>query len=313
MHAALQQQPQLWCAFEAILRVHGWLVQQQSPCILAPQALCELLLLIQQPLTSPLLSMLLSLCKLTGSYGTTHPALALACSSAAAVALCTRNKPPQAADGSDRTSSSSSSSSSQQLWTCAVMARVLHTLAEALKQAAAVAAGTRSSSSTDGDAAEAATLRRLPQLDLVCHIVIARLVEHLGFSAVLGIDPASQQQLRQLGNSLLAAEAVDPAMQGLHALRCGNVPGPELQHWAQQLQQFAAAAAAAVPLAAACNNPCCCALGRLSEAALVKGRRCSRCKAGYCSDACQAVHWKEHKKACKLLAAAGARAWALQA
>jgi hypothetical protein len=42
----------------------------------------------------------------------------------------------------------------------------------------------------------------------------------------------------------------------------------------------------------------------------VNGRRCSRCKAGYCSDACQVVHWRAHRKACKLLAAAGARAWA---
>jgi hypothetical protein len=131
---------------------------------------------------------------------------------------------------------------------------------------------------------------------------VTALTDHLCRSAVLGISGAAQKQLKQQGEAVLA---------GLEAALQSDSSSPEqLQRWGQQLQQFAAAAAAAVPLAAACNNPCCDGLGGLAEGQLVKGRRCSRCKAGYCSDACQVAHWKGHRKACKLLAAAGARAWA---
>jgi hypothetical protein len=130
----------------------------------------------------------------------------------------------------------------------------------------------------------------MPQMDAAYRNAVKAVVYHLCFADISGIDSATQQQLKQLAESLLAAEALQPALEGLRALQAGTTPGPELQQWAQQLQQFASAAAAAVPLAAACNNPSCSDLSGLSEAALVKGRRCSRCKAGYCSDGCQAAH-----------------------
>jgi hypothetical protein len=131
---------------------------------------------------------------------------------------------------------------------------------------------------------------------------VTALTDHLCSSADPGIAAAAQKQLKQQGEVIRA---------GMEAALQSDGSGPEqLRDWAQQLQQFAAAAAAAVPLAVVCNNPCCVDLGGLAEGQLVKSRRCSRCKAGYCSDACQVAHWKGHRKACKLLAAAGARAWA---
>jgi hypothetical protein len=62
------------------------------------------------------------------------------------------------------------------------------------------------------------------------------LVFHLGVLGAVGIDAATYQQLKQLSEALLAAEAVPPAMAGLDALAAGSILGPELQQWAQQLQ-----------------------------------------------------------------------------
>jgi hypothetical protein len=140
------------------------------------------------------------------------------------------------------------------------------------------------------------------QLEESVDAAVTALTDHLCRDDVPGIDAAGQKQLKQQGELALGAAAAE--------LQSASSPPELLQQWAQQRQQFAAAAAAAVPLAAACNNPCCDGLGGLAEGQLVKGRRCSRCKAGYCSEACQVAHWKGHMKACKLLAAAGARAWA---
>jgi hypothetical protein len=58
-----------------------------------------------------------------------------------------------------------------------------------------------------------------------------------------------------------------------------------------------------------CNNPGCGNVSGVSEAALVSGRSClcAGCRTTrYCSRVCQKQHWKQHKPACKALAAAAA-------
>jgi hypothetical protein len=84
--------------------------------------------------------------------------------------------------------------------------------------------------------------------------------------------------------------------------------GPEglLADFAQQLRQVGQALSS-MPHSNACNNPACTNLGGLSEQQLVTGGscHCSGCRvARYCSKACQAAHWKQHKPACKALVAA---------
>jgi hypothetical protein len=342
MASQLQQQPKLWIALDAPLRLQGcWMQRQQQqqqhqiiPPALLPRLVARLLPTLvrqqhqqQHQLTPPLLSMLLSLSKVARVYGLVRPANAIAILTAVLAALERCSSSAEFAEGANDASSSnssSSSSSSPQLWQCAVMAHWLHTLAETLSKAnqlhihaaaleqAFKAAGIPAASSSSRVAVSGVpALPAMPQHDSrACCDVIAALVCCLVSSAFAGIDSASQRQLKQLSKALTAAEAIEPAVQGINALQAGHAPGPQMQQWIQLLQQFAAAAA--VPLAAACNNPSCNVLDGLSEAALVKGRRCSRCKAGYRSDGCQAAHWKQHKKACKLLAAAGARACVLE-
>jgi hypothetical protein len=74
----------------------------------------------------------------------------------------------------------------------------------------------------------------------------------------------------------------------------------------QQLQQTGLALCSmAVPCL--CNNPRCTNTSGPTELSLVSGRSCvcGACRvAHYCSRACQAQHWKQHKPVCKALAAA---------
>jgi hypothetical protein len=64
------------------------------------------------------------------------------------------------------------------------------------------------------------------------------------------------------------------------------------------------ALAAAAPLSVVCNNPECQNLQGLSEAA-ASCKACAGCKCRYCSAACQTADWKRHKRACRLMVAAG--------
>jgi hypothetical protein len=296
-----EEQQQFWSVLEAQLRVYGRLLQQQQQQ-LAPreQAALSLICLTpwlpmlaqQQQPTPRLLSLLLSLCKLSRMYAPGDFRLALALSGSVLNTCMEASWPTANNDGS------SSSSSSQVLPVCAVLARGLHCHAYALEQAA------RHANRMATAAVLPYGLSLAPALycGKVVGTAVTALTENLCRSAVPGIAAALQKQLKQQG------EVVRSGIEA--ALQSDSASPEQLQHWVQQLQQYAAAAVAAVLLAAACNNPCCVCLEWLSEGQLVKGRRCSRCKAGYCSDACQEAHWKEHRKACKLLAAAGARAWA---
>jgi hypothetical protein len=247
----------------------------------------------QQP-TPTLLSLLLSLCKLARVYAPGNPRLALLLLGSVLSSCMVAVWATADSDGS----SSSSSSSSQLLPVCAVLARGLHCIAFVLEQAAVAGKQVPEAEVLQEALSAAQALQRGGVVDTA----VVTLTDQLCSRQLPGINPVCQEQLKQQGAVILAG--FEAALQSVGS-------GTELlQQWAQQLQQLTAAAASAVPLAAACNNPCCVGLGGLAEGQLVKGRRCSRCKAGYCSDACQVAHWKGHRKACKLLAAAGARAWA---
>jgi hypothetical protein len=80
----------------------------------------------------------------------------------------------------------------------------------------------------------------------------------------------------------------------------------------QQLRQTGfAVCSMAVPCL--CNNPACSNTSGPTELSLVSGRSCvcGGCRvADYCSRACQAQHWKQHKPVCMSLAAAAAAAGA---
>jgi hypothetical protein len=69
-------------------------------------------------------------------------------------------------------------------------------------------------------------------------------------------------------------------------------------------------ALSALPMDWACNNYTCGNLFGLSEQGEVMGRArmCGGCRvARYCSKLCQTEHWKQHKAACKVMAAAQAQ------
>jgi hypothetical protein len=68
-----------------------------------------------------------------------------------------------------------------------------------------------------------------------------------------------------------------------------------------------------LPFLNACNNPVCLNLAGPRELQLVSGHSCicAGCHvARYCGRLCQRQHWKQHKPACKVLAAAQAVATA---
>jgi hypothetical protein len=96
------------------------------------------------------------------------------------------------------------------------------------------------------------------------------------------------------------AAAADRAEEG------AGLTHAEVLELAELLRAFGAAASS-IPVPHFCNNPACDTVRGPSEAKLVSGRSClcGRCRvARYCSRDCQAAHFKQHKRACKAMAAA---------
>jgi hypothetical protein len=79
----------------------------------------------------------------------------------------------------------------------------------------------------------------------------------------------------------------------------------------QALMDVGSLLCAALPSRSCCNEPSCCSFSKPSELQLAggKGTKCSGCGvARYCSVAHQRLHWKQHKPACRAIAAATAAA-----
>jgi hypothetical protein len=63
--------------------------------------------------------------------------------------------------------------------------------------------------------------------------------------------------------------------------------------------------AGAAPLPHLCNNLGCSSLAASGTEAAAAIKVCSGCGAWYCSAGCAAAHWRQHKKACRRMAALG--------
>jgi hypothetical protein len=67
--------------------------------------------------------------------------------------------------------------------------------------------------------------------------------------------------------------------------------------------QFCRVLAGAAPLPHLCNNLGCSSLAAGGTEAAAAVKVCSGCGAWYCSAGCAAAHWRQHKKACRRMAA----------
>jgi hypothetical protein len=67
--------------------------------------------------------------------------------------------------------------------------------------------------------------------------------------------------------------------------------------------QFCRVLAGAAPLPHLCNNLACSSLAAGGTEAAAEVKVCSGCGAWYCSAGCAAVHWRQHEKACRRMAA----------
>jgi hypothetical protein len=121
-------------------------------------------------------------------------------------------------------------------------------------------------------------------------------------------------QSLQEGVTALSA-AADVAMQSLafdaHAGRMYSAVSVGLVGELVQRMRVVGEALGAVPVPDFCNNSSCVNVCGPSEVLLVSGRSCicAGCRtARYCGRVCQRQAWKQHKPACKALAAAAAAA-----
>jgi hypothetical protein len=138
-------------------------------------------------------------------------------------------------------------------------------------------------------------------------------------AVVEGLAGAVQQWLRANREELVAAGyPSDTVLQQLQQLVAAQEVTVHVSNHGQEvtlvstpLQQLQQAGLALCSLAVPClcNNPGCANTTGPTELSLVSGRSCicGGCQvARYCSRACQARHWKQHKPVCVALAAAAA-------
>jgi len=150
---------------------------------------------------------------------------------------------------------------------------------------------------------------------------LLRMREQAGYAVAVCLgDPTIVSELAAAGYDAVASAVEVAAAQAATKAAAQAAEEPELNSptttaavWSIAVQYLYSIGLALtkLPFKLACNNPSCSNMTGLSELQLVSGRArcCSGCRvARYCSEACQRKHWKQHKPACKALAAAVAAA-----
>jgi hypothetical protein len=158
----------------------------------------------------------------------------------------------------------------------------------------------------EGAVASAVTLSGLPALCVWLHADgVAQQLSAAGY------DTEGLLQLLPLlppSSSLQRAEESCPG----HAEALGQFMTQVLfRTWPAVELHSLGKALSTLPLPSACNNPACNIVAGRHEVMLVSGRSCicAGCQvARYCGRLCQRQHWKQHKPACQMLAAAQAAA-----
>jgi hypothetical protein len=196
----------------------------------------------------------------------------------------------------------------QHLWAAFKCVGIAPSAAAAGEPAAAAAAAastsTAASETLAGDAGDCAESRK-------------RSSRSIGSTTYSNDSSGSQQikwgyllRLQQCSPEWAAAVAAYEANQpDWEEVEAGVLPSTAAA--AEQLIQWYAEAiglcrtlVAAAPLPVVCNNPSCDNTEGVSEAAAAS-KACAGCRCRYCSVACQRADWKRHKRACRLMAAAG--------
>jgi hypothetical protein len=116
--------------------------------------------------------------------------------------------------------------------------------------------------------------------------------------AALSGSSAEQSHLQSSSSSSSASKTSSPDLADAVSVRLDQ-------------QKQAGLALCCLAVSCLCNKPGCSNTSGPTELSLVTGRscRCGGCRvAHYCSQACQARHWKQHKPVCTALAAAAAAA-----
>jgi hypothetical protein len=115
-----------------------------------------------------------------------------------------------------------------------------------------------------------------------------------------------QQRSPQWAAAVAAYEANQPNWLEVQAGALPSTAAAAEQHSQQYAEAvgLCRALVAAAPLPVVCNNPSCGNIDGLGEAAAAS-KTCTGCRCRYCSVACQKADWKQHKIACRRMAAAG--------
>ena len=103
---------------------------------------------------------------------------------------------------------------------------------------------------------------------------------------------------------LIAMRQTASSSMGIWRQILGDEQGQQLP---QAMMDAGSLLCATLPSRSCCNEPSCCCLDKPSELQLAggKGTKCSGCGvARYCSTVHQKLHWKQHRPACRAIAAA---------